>query len=175
MQETLQLKSPALFFVHRHECSISIAFVIWYVGSTYRREPRGLQAPKGLLKLRVWLQVWKLLKQRRISSLPKWIMWKGVNMTALESGDKETNTRPSMRSIGSMSFSQHPFLLTDHSSGVMESCSSARSLLGKASSLTSKSIWKLFLALLYSCPSASSSSNKAQTPVASEVLESGPP
>lgn len=58
-------------FVHRREHSISIAFVIWYVGSSYRHEPRGLEAPKELLMLRVWLQVWKLLKQLRISLLPK--------------------------------------------------------------------------------------------------------
>lgn len=132
-------------FIHRHERSISIAFVIWCVGSSYRREPRGLEAPKGLLKLRVWLQVWKLLKQLRISLLPN---WKGVNMTALESGDLEMRTRPSMRSIPSISFSQHsPHPLLQIPAQVTQSCSSARSLLGKASSLTSEAIWKLFLAI----------------------------
>lgn len=42
MQETLNFTSAA------HECSISIAFVIWYVGSSYRREPRAAEALKGL-------------------------------------------------------------------------------------------------------------------------------
>lgn len=49
-------------FVYRHECCISIAFVIRYAGSSYRREPGCPEAPEGLPKLRARLQVWKLLK-----------------------------------------------------------------------------------------------------------------